>query len=128
VSAFWDLLPTFCEVAGVAPPDSIDGISMVSEFSGKKQKQHEFLYWEFPESGGQLAVRMGNYKAMKKNLNKENSPFQLYDLSKDPGELTDISAMNKPIIDKINQIVQKEHTRSFNIRWQIKFLDNDENL
>jgi arylsulfatase len=124
VSAFWDILPTFCEIAGVATPDSTDGISLLPELSGKKQKEHEFLYWEFPESGGQIAVRMGNFKAMKKNLNKEDSPFQLYDIIKDPGELSDISAVNKPIIDKIEQIVIKEHTRSANDRWQIKFLDN----
>jgi arylsulfatase len=124
VSAFWDILPTLCDIAGAEKPDTCDGISFLPELLGKRQKQHEFLYWEFPESGGQLAVRLGNYKAMKKNLKKEDSQFQLFDLSKDPGELNDIAAGNKQIIEKVNRIVKKQHTRSSNERWQIEFLDN----
>ena len=49
-SAFWDIMPTFCEVAGVESPQT-DGISMLPTLLGKEQKeQHEFLYWEYPES------------------------------------------------------------------------------
>lgn len=124
VSAFWDILPTFCEAAGVNPPDSTDGISLLPELSGKNQKKHEFLYWEFPASGGQLAVRIGDYKAMKKNLNSGDSDFQLFDLKNDPGELEDIAAQHPEIILKVNEVIRKEHQISLNPRWQIKFLDN----
>jgi arylsulfatase len=123
ISAFWDLLPTFCDAGGAAVPDSIDGISFLPELLGKKQRKHEYLYWEFPESGGQLAVRLGDYKAMKKNLNKENTEFQLFDLKNDPGENIDVASQHPEIIAEINEVVKKEHQISSNPRWQIKFLD-----
>src|SRR5690606_6038047 len=51
ISAHWDMLPTFCELAGVQPPADIDGISLVKELAGKalEQQQHDYLYWEFSE-------------------------------------------------------------------------------
>ena len=48
VWAFWDFLPTAAELAGVEPPKGIDGISMLPDILGKKQRSHEFLYWELP--------------------------------------------------------------------------------
>ncbi len=60
VWAFWDFLPTAAELAGVAGPSGIDGISVAPTLLGKPgQKQHEYLYWEFFERGYKQAVRMG---------------------------------------------------------------------
>ncbi|MFQ5811206.1 MAG: arylsulfatase, partial [Armatimonadota bacterium] len=62
VSAFWDVLPTFAELAGGEPPADIDGISMAPTLLGRsdEQKQHEYLYWEHK---GAQAVRLGDWKA-----------------------------------------------------------------
>ena len=50
----------------------------------KQQKQHEYLYWEFHEQGGKTAVRMGNWKAVKRDIDKvPQGATELYDLSKD---------------------------------------------
>ena len=38
-SAFWDFLPTACEVAGIAPPENIDGISYLPELLGRTKEQ-----------------------------------------------------------------------------------------
>src|SRR5207302_3591293 len=57
VWAFWDLLPTAAELAGVGPPQGLDGISMVNALLGNKQQDHEYLYWEFHERGFSQAVR-----------------------------------------------------------------------
>ncbi|MEM7014616.1 MAG: arylsulfatase, partial [Verrucomicrobiota bacterium] len=38
ISAHWDMLPTFCELAGAKSPDNIDGISMVAELTGKGEQ------------------------------------------------------------------------------------------
>lgn len=48
VSAFWDILPTVCDVASIAPPEDIDGISLVPTLLGRpaEQKAHAYLYWE----------------------------------------------------------------------------------
>ena len=98
VSAFYDVMPTLSEITGAEIPDDLSGISFLNELKGKKQKQHEYLYWEFPSSGGQMAVRIGNLKAIRKNMHKGNLKWELYDLEKDPAELTDISADKPEII------------------------------
>ena len=46
--AFWDIMPTLCDVAGISPNNSLDGISMLPSLLEKEQKQDDFLYWEFP--------------------------------------------------------------------------------
>ena len=82
IGAFWDLLPTFAELAGIKTSDDIDGISIVPTLLRKSnQKQHEFLYWEFHENGGRQAVRFGNWKGVKYTAaEKQDSPIQLYNL------------------------------------------------
>ena len=46
LSAFWDIMPTFAELAGIEPPAPIDGISMVPTLLGKgKQPEHKYLYF-----------------------------------------------------------------------------------
>lgn len=47
-SAFWDFLPTACDLAGVEIPDGIDGISYLPTLPGRDdQRPHDYLYWEF---------------------------------------------------------------------------------
>src|SRR5690606_32767743 len=73
LSAFADVLPTICEVAGVTVPDGIDGLSFLPTLLGRgNQRNHEYLYWEFPEYAGQQAVRIGDYKAIRKNIRRGN--------------------------------------------------------
>ncbi|MEL7342350.1 MAG: sulfatase-like hydrolase/transferase, partial [Bacteroidota bacterium] len=70
ISAFWDWLPTFCDVAGVEIPEQTDGLSLLPSFYGKPESQnkHDFLYWEFYELGGRQAVREGDWKYIKLNV------------------------------------------------------------
>ena len=68
IVAFWDILPTFAELAGVESPANIDGISIVNALMGGRIKRpHEYLYWDYGhcrERYGQ-AVRMGNWKGIR---------------------------------------------------------------
>jgi arylsulfatase A-like enzyme len=123
-SAFWDVMPTLCEIAHIKTPDNSDGISFLPELTGKRQRQHKYLYWEFPESGGQQAVITGNFKAIRKNMHDGNNKFELYDLSTDMEERNNIAASNPQIIKKVEDIIDKEHQISPNPKWQFKLLDN----
>jgi arylsulfatase A len=113
ISAFWDVLPTFAEISGAEIPEGIDGISFLPVLLGKKQKHHEYLYWEFHEQGGKLAVRMGNWKAVKLNVDKTpRGETELYDLSIDIGETRNVASPNPEIVKKIEEIMAKAHEQS----------------
>ncbi len=111
LSAFWDIMPTLCEVADVECPPT-DGISMLPTLLGKDslQKEHEYLYWEFAEAGGQKAVRIDHWKALVENVNGGNREIQLYDLSTDPQEQRNVADKYPEIIEKALEIFRKEHT------------------
>jgi arylsulfatase len=112
-TAFWDMLPTLCEVAGGSPPAGIDGISILPSLLGKEQiKTHDFLYWEFPSYGGQQAVHLGNWKGTRQNLQKGPSAIELYDLAGDPNEITNIAASHPDIVKQIDTIMKREHVLS----------------
>jgi arylsulfatase len=111
ISAFWDHLPTLCQVAGVDIPEDVDGISYLPEITGKRsQPEHDYLYWEYPASGGQQAVRMDRWKAIRKQIRQGNLEIELYDLEEDLAEQHDVAAMHPEIVNKMEWILDQEHT------------------
>jgi arylsulfatase A len=62
---------------------------------------------------------MGNWKAVKTNLRKDpKARWQLFDLSKDVNETTDISAQHPDLLQRFDAIVKKEHKESHIKEWQ----------
>lgn len=108
ISAFWDFLPTCCELIGEAPPTDIDGISMLPTFLGRshKQKKHKYLYWELR---GRQAVRMGKWKGLRL---KPDRKTELYDLEKDLAESNDIADEHPDILAKVTEIFTTGRTGS----------------
>lgn len=116
VSAFWDFLPTFTELAGAQPLEDIDGISMLPALLGHPvaQKQHEYLYWEFHEGGFVQAVRMGDWKGVRFG---GKGGLELYNLRTDIGEKKDISGQHPDIVGKIEAYI--ETARTFSEFWPV---------
>jgi arylsulfatase A len=113
VSAFWDVMPTFADITGAEIPVPTDGISFLPSLLGKKQKEHDYLYWEFHEQGGKMAVRMDNWKAVKLNIDKvPQGETELYDLFADIGEVNNIASSRPEIVKKMEKIMQEAHTSS----------------
>ena len=108
--AFWDILPTFSDLAGVPWPESIDGISMKNEMLGQAQQTHEYLYWEFHEAGFDQAARMGEWKAVKRS--RDGNKTQLYHLPSDIGEHADVAAQHPEIVKKMEKIMKEARTDS----------------
>lgn len=116
ICAFYDLMPTFSEVAGIKnyekkysnkekEVDYFDGISFAPTLLGKKkQKKHDFLYWEFNETN-QIAVRMDDWKLIV----KKGKPF-LYNLKTDIHEDNDIALQHPEIVEKMKAIIFEQHT------------------
>jgi arylsulfatase A len=114
IGAFWDMLPTFADLAHTATPTPIDGISMVPALTGKgTQKKHDWLYWEFHEDGGKQAVRESRWKAVRLNADKEpDSAIELYDLQTDPAEQHNVAARYPEKVRELSAIMESAHVKS----------------
>lgn len=117
--AFYDVLPTFCELVGVKnfakkytnpekEGDGFDGVSFAPTLLGKdkKQKKHDYLYWEFNETN-QIAVRRGDWKLLVKSGNCE-----LYHLAEDLHEDHNVASSYPEKVAELKAIVMKEHVDS----------------
>ena len=110
ISAFWDLLPTLCDVSGAEIPADVDGISYLPELLGRKNQEiHPYLYWEFPASNGQQAVRMGQWKAIRKDIKDGNLELELYNLETDLPEQHNVASKHPQIIQEIEQYMADAH-------------------
>ena len=113
ISAFWDILPTICDIAKIESPKNIDGISFLPTLIGETQKQHEFLYWEFTEQGGKQAIRRGDFKAIKLDvLENPNAEILLYNLRDDLQESTNIASRHPEIIKQMRSLFHEARTES----------------
>lgn len=111
ISAFYDVMPTFNEIANVQTDAKTDGISFYNAFTNTaQQKEHDYLYWEFVGYGGQVAVRMGNWKMIWKNIHQGNKEVELYNLDNDIREEHNIMDNHPELLKKFFEIVKKEHT------------------
>ena len=109
--ALWDMYPTFLELAKIPVAEKIDGISIVPTLlNNRKQKQHDYFYWEFHENNGRQAVLWGKWKGVRLNVNKDDdAPVELYDLSIDPSEQNDLAASYPAVVQKIKQLMKEAH-------------------
>ena len=111
ISAFWDVMPTLAEIAGAKAPQKIDGISFLPTLLGKKQKEHDNLYWEINEQGGKQAALKGNWKLVKTNLfDPTKTKIELFNLTNDPAEQNDVSKDNPKIVAEMLAILVSERT------------------
>lgn len=113
-AAFWDLLPTFAELASTTVPENTDGLSFLATLlQVGQQPQHEYLYWEFHEAGGRQAVRAGDWKLVKLRVrHPEETTMELYDLKNDPSEQNNLANTNPDVVNQLLRYIQEAHVPS----------------
>lgn len=115
VSGFEDWLPTLMEVVGASAevPKGLDGMSLVPLLEEKKTAERDFLYREFPSYGGQQALWVGKWKAIKQEMAKKGKgQTELYDLSADEGEKNDVAAKYPEVMQAMQKQMDEQHVPS----------------
>ena len=123
VSVQYDFMATMAELAG-QPLTQTDGVSFLAELVGNKKAQppHAYLYFEYPENGGQVAIRLGDWKGVRTGVKtNKNARWQLYNLRTDRAETTDVALQHPEIIRQLEAILKKEHQHAHIQEWE--FLD-----
>ena len=113
MSAFWDFMPTACDLAGVDKPGEIDGISYYPTLTGEEQPVHDLLYWEFPAQGGKQAIRMGNWKLVRNNvISDPPGTVELYNLADDIGETDNVAGEHPEVVEELLKQAELNRTES----------------
>ena len=117
VGAFWDLLPTFAEVAGVDVPSGLDGQSLLTAFTGQYLNEVDrTLYWEFHEGqASKQAVRMGQWKGIRLT---PSAKLEVYDLANDPGETLNLADAFPDVTAKMLEYLAAARTE--NEAWPLR--------
>ncbi len=106
-SAFWDFLPTVCDILGRDPSAPTDGISYVPALLSREQRAHDHLYWEFNEKKGPVqALMQGDWKL----IHFVDAGYELYNLEDDPGESNNLYTADHPVAVKLQKLLASART------------------
>ncbi len=109
-SYFADWFPTLCDAAELEKPPRLDGESLWPALvDGQVFDSRKPMVWVFPEYGGQVAVRLGDFKLVRQKLKtKMPGPWEVYDLSQDFSEAHDLSASRPDLIAQAEEVLRNE--------------------
>lgn len=114
---FPDIFSTLVDMTNAKTSLITDGVSIYPEIKspGTMDQDQRYLYWEqYPSKGISQAVRWGDWKLIRQNLNKE---MELYNLKDDIRETKNIADQHPDIIAKLAGCLTESHTESEN--WPI---------
>lgn len=120
ISVQYDMMATFAALAGTQV-NNTDGISLLPELTGDRREQtkRNYIYFEYPEKGGQVAVRMGNWKGIRTNVKtNKQAQWQVFDLNADRSETTDIADKHPELVKLFDAIQEKEHQHAHIREWE----------
>jgi arylsulfatase A-like enzyme len=100
-----DWLPTLGEIARARTPRNLDGVSIASLLLGRGQPKPRPFYWHFPHytnQGSQPAgaIRDGDWKLVE---HFEDGRTELFNLTTDIGEATDLSARERRRVTRMKR-------------------------
>lgn len=84
----YDLLPTFCDLAGIEIPPTVEGKSILPIINGRKEKVRDWTFGAYMSC--QRMIRDGRFKLMKHHAGGKKN-IQLFDLQNDPHEMKNLA-------------------------------------
>jgi arylsulfatase B len=97
-----DVVPTALAAAGAAArlPGNLDGVNLLPYLDGTSDgPPHETLFWRY---GGRAALRSGSWKLVREPpRGRQTAPFELYNLSADIGEKTNLAASRPDLVKRL---------------------------
>jgi arylsulfatase A-like enzyme len=111
-AAFWDFLPSFLELAETSQEVKTNGISQLSYWKSGQKIAERPLYWEFYEGGYSHAVRYGNWKYIFSHKKDQNPKQELFDLSNDLSETTNLAEANPQQLAIMEKYAKDMHVKS----------------
>ena len=118
IGYFGDLMATAADLAGADVPENVDSVSFAPTLHGRPddQKAHDYLYWEFYEGGSAQAVRMGEWKGVRRPM--LTGRIELYAVTRDPGEKYDMARNHPDVVRAIEQAMAESHVEHPN--WTVR--------
>lgn len=101
-----DFYPTFLDLTGapLKPEQHVDGLSFKDVLLGKTDKiKREAIYWHYPHSRMEGAIRKGDYKLL---FYYKTGEAKLYNLREDIGELKDKSMVEQSKTDEMLRMLK----------------------
>ena len=113
ISAFWDFMPTLADIANSSKELNTDGISYLPTLLSKgEQEQHKYLYWEFHEMNGRIALRAGDWKLIKQPIVNEETKLELYNIKEDIHEDNNLAEQYPEKVKELEQLMNNARTES----------------
>lgn len=102
-----DMLPTLAALAGATPPKeaSVEGVDVLSAIEGKPLRENRVFYWR---TGGQYAVRKGDWKMIHKGRKIDEGPDELYNIAQDPYEMHDMSLIYRTQLEDLQHELARQ--------------------
>ena len=114
-SYFPDWFPTLTRATGVGTPEDLDGIDIMPALTGAEHAtERNPMIWVYPEYGGQIAVRLGDYKVLRREIRTPGGPdpWEVYHIPNDPQELVNLADEKSDLIDEAIELLRRQWTES----------------
>jgi arylsulfatase B len=112
-----DIFATSAAVASspIAKKDAIDGVNLIPYLKGTNDRApHKELFWRM---GNKSAFRSGDYKIVRNVKGKQNADWQLFNLSKDLSETTDLAKDNPNKLAELIKLWEKYNSEMAPPAW-----------
>lgn len=110
-----DILPTVLELCGLRVPSSLDGRSFAGALlGGTSEVDGRPVFHMWREGFTTEALRYGDWKLVR---DRDNLPWELYNLRNDPGETKDLAVTNPEKLHELQRVMEAHMTRAYAVPW-----------